>query len=114
MQFNGIIMWEARLKLYDQIVSRCPNFERKGKTMIYTSANGYMFTLLNKDAEIGVRLSKEAQNAFKETYNATEYRSYGAVMRDYVKVPDQLISDIDLMVHYFNESYHYVMSLPAK
>ncbi len=107
-------MWEERLKLYDHIVSQCPKFERKGKKMIYTSANGYMFTLLNKDAEIGIRLSKEAQNTFKENYNATEYRSYGAVMRDYVKVPDQLLNDTDLLVHYFNESYNYVMSLPTK
>lgn len=107
-------MWEERLKLYDHIVSQCPKFERKGKKMIYTSANGYMFTLLNKDAEIGIRLSKESQNTFKENYNATEYRSYGAVMRDYVKVPDQLLNDTELLVRYFNESYNYVMSLPTK
>ncbi len=107
-------MWEDRLKLYDHIVSQCPKFERKGKKMIYTSANGYMFTLLNKDAEIGIRLSKEAQKAFKENYKATEYRSYGAVMRDYVKVPDQLLNDTELLVRYFNESYNYVMSLPTK
>lgn len=107
-------MWEERLKLYDHIVSKCPDFERKGKSMIYTSANGYMFTLLNKNAEIGVRLSKESQKAFKDKYNATEYRSYGAVMRDYVKVPDALLDDLDLMVQYFNESYAFVMSLPSK
>lgn len=107
-------MWEERLKLYDDIVSQCSNFERKGKKMIYTSANGYMFTLLNKDAEIGIRLSKDSQQDFKKKYNATEYRSYGAVMRDYVKVPDQLLLENDLLVAYFKESFNYVMSLPPK
>lgn len=58
-------MWEERLKIYDHIVAQCANFERKGKNMIYTSANGYMFTLLNKDAEIGIRLSKPSQETLK-------------------------------------------------
>ncbi|WP_298756934.1 hypothetical protein [uncultured Psychroserpens sp.] len=107
-------MWEEQLKFYDSIVEQCPDFERKGKKMIYTSANGYMFTLLNKDAEIGIRLSKVSQEAFKEKYNATEYRSYGAVMRDYVKVPEALYTEIQLLVDYFNESYNYVMTLPPK
>ncbi|WP_298897203.1 hypothetical protein [uncultured Psychroserpens sp.] len=107
-------MWEEQLKFYDSIVEQCPDFERKGKKMIYTSANGYMFTLLNKDAEIGIRLSKASQKAFKEKYNATEYRSYGAVMRDYVKVPEALYTEIQLLVDYFNESYNYVMTLPPK
>ncbi|WP_299335493.1 hypothetical protein [uncultured Psychroserpens sp.] len=107
-------MWEDQLKFYDSIVEQCPDFERKGKKMIYTSANGYMFTLLNKDAEIGIRLSKDAQKEFKEKYNATEYRSYGAVMRDYVKVPEALYSNKQLLVDYFNESYAYVMTLKPK
>ena len=107
-------MWEAQLQLYDSIVAKCPNFDRKGKTMIYTSANGYMFTLLNKDAEIGIRLSKESQKEFKEKYNATEYKSYGSVMRDYVKVPEHLLNDTQLLVDYFNESYKFVMSLKTK
>ncbi|WP_204345379.1 hypothetical protein [Psychroserpens algicola] len=107
-------MWEDQLKFYDSIVAQCQDFERKGKKMIYTSANGYMFTLLNKDAEIGIRLSKASQKAFKEKYNAIEYRSYGAVMRDYVKVPEALYSETQLLVDYFNESYNYVMSLKPK
>ncbi|MDG5491782.1 hypothetical protein [Psychroserpens sp. SPM9] len=107
-------MWEDQLKFYDSIVAQCPDFERKGKKMIYTSANGYMFTLLNKDAEIGIRLSKASQKAFKENYNATEYRSYGAVMRDYVKVPETLYTETQLLVDYFKESYNYVMSLKPK
>ncbi|OUS00771.1 hypothetical protein A9Q86_08420 [Flavobacteriales bacterium 33_180_T64] len=107
-------MWEEQLKFYDSIVEQCPDFERKGKKMIYTSANSYMFTLLNKDAEIGIRLSKASQKAFKEKYNATEYKSYGAVMRDYVKVPKALYENKILLIAYFIESYEYVMTLKPK
>lgn len=107
-------MWEKQLKLYDSIVEQCPDFERKGKKTIYTSANGYMFTLLNKEAEIGIRLSKESQEAFKVKHNATEYKSNGAIMRDYVKVPETLYSDTKLLVDYFNDSYNFVMTLKPK
>jgi len=107
-------MWEDQLKFYDSIVEQCSEFDRKGKKMIYTSANGYMFTLLNKETEIGVRLSKESQQTFKEKHNATEYKSHGAVMRDYVKIPEHLYTDKKLLVDYFNESYNFVMSLKTK
>ena len=46
------------LKVYDELVAQCSRFERKGKTMPYTSANGHMFSLLNKDGELGFRYSK--------------------------------------------------------
>jgi len=91
-----------------------PNFERKGKNMIYTSANGYMFSLLNKKGEIGIRLGKEAYTKFRNDYNATEYRSYGAVMREYVLIPDALLINLELLATYQQQSYDYVMSLPPK
>lgn len=49
--------WEDNLKLYDMAVAKCPEIERKGKSMPYTSANGHMFSLLNKDGELGIRFS---------------------------------------------------------
>ena len=54
-------MWEEKLKIYDELISKCSRFERKGKTVPYTSANGHMFSLLNKAGEIGIRFSKEIQ-----------------------------------------------------
>jgi hypothetical protein len=50
---------EERLALYDRLVSKRPEIERKGKTVPHTSANGYMFSLVNKAGEIGIRFSKE-------------------------------------------------------
>lgn len=52
-------MWEEKLKIYDALVAKCSRFERKGKTMPYTSANGYMFSLFNKNCEIGIRFLKK-------------------------------------------------------
>lgn len=107
-------MWDKNLKIYDDIVKSCKDFERKGKTMPYTSANGYMFSLLNKDGEFGVRLPKSVGNAFKEEYNTTKFMSYGAVMKDYVLIPVNLLNNKAFMIKLLNESYEFVMSLPPK
>ena len=107
-------MWEERLVLYDQFVEQCPRFERKGKTMPYTSANGHMFSLLNKAGEFGIRFAKERQQEFIETHNTTTYQSYGATMRGYVLIPDAMLTDHALMAELLNESYDYVMGLAPK
>ena len=106
-------MREEKLKVYDQLIALTP-YDRKGKTMPYTSANGYMYTLFNKDNEIGIRLSKESQVVFKEKYNTTIYKSHGAVIKDYVLVPESMWDDLELLSKYVVESYEFVMSLKPK
>jgi len=107
-------MWDDRLRLYDELIEKCPRFERKGKTMPYTSANGYMFSLLNKAGEIGIRFSKEIQEKYFTEFNTTFFKSYGAVMRGYILIPDELLKDLDQVAGLLNESFDFVMSLEAK
>ena len=107
-------MWDERLRLYDKLVDLCPRFNRKGKTMPYTSANGYMFSLLNKDAELGIRLSKESGERFKDEHETTIFKSYEAVMKGYVLIPDAMLDDLEMLAPYLDEAYDYVMSLEPK
>jgi hypothetical protein len=106
--------YKERLDVYDALVAKCDRFQRKGKTMPYTSANGYMFSLLNKAGEIGIRFSKEVQEKYREELNTTLYKSYGATMKGYILIPDTLLSDLDVLAKYLDESYDYVMTLPPK
>jgi hypothetical protein len=108
------VMWEKKLELYDRIVQKCPRFERKGKTMPYTSANGHMFSLLNKKGELGMRFSKPVQEKYIEEFGSSKLISYGAEMRGYVMIPDDMFEDLDKLAEYLNESYDYVMSLDPK
>lgn len=105
---------EQRLARYDELVGACPDFERQGKSMAFTSANGYMFSQLNKAGELGIRLPKAEQERFIETHGGGPFTSYGATMRDYVRVPDELLDDTGALVGYLQASYAYVMSLPPK
>jgi hypothetical protein len=107
-------MWEKNLELYDQAVAKCPRFKRKGKTMPYTSANGHMFSLLNKAGELGIRFSKDVQEKYIEELSTTTFESYGATMQGYILVPDEICGAADQLVEYLNEAYDYVMSLEPK
>ncbi|MBT8235266.1 MAG: hypothetical protein KJO04_03660 [Bacteroidia bacterium] len=106
--------WDKNLQFYDDLVAQCPRFERKGKTMPYTSANGYMFSLLNKNAELGIRFSKDLQKAYMESIPTTLFKSYGAIMQGYVLIPEALYTEPKKLLEMLNESYDYVMTLEPK
>ena len=106
--------YDEVLARYDELVNRSPRFERKGKTMPYTSANGHMFSLLNKAGELGFRYAKPVQEKYIEAWESTIFKSYGAVMRGYVRVPEAMFDDMDRLVELLNESYDYVMTLEPK
>jgi hypothetical protein len=107
-------MWKDKLELYDKLVAKCPRFDRKGKTMPYTSANGHMFSLLSKHGQLGIRFSKQVQDKYIKEFNTTIFKSHGAVMKGYVLIPDQMLKDLDKLSEYLNESYDYVMTLEPK
>lgn len=64
--------------------------------------------------KIGIRLSKEQGTQFMQEHQTTVFRSYGAVMKEYVLVPEKLIEDFKLLSSYLNDSYTYAKSLKPK
>jgi len=107
-------MWNEKLKIYGDLIEKCPRFERKGKTMFHTSANGYMVSALNKAGEIGIRFSKATQEEYIKKYNTTIFKSYNSVMKGYILIPDKMLEDLDTVAVLLNESYDYVMTLESK
>lgn len=104
---------KEKLKLYEKIVEKA-GIALKGKTMFYTSSNGYMSSQLNKAGEIGIRLSKEDTLDFDSKFVAQPFKSYGATMREYVLISNDLLDDIDLTASFLRKGHAYVNSLPPK
>jgi hypothetical protein len=104
----------AQIEAYDRLIATHARIERKGKNLLYTSVNGHMFTVFSTDAKLGIRLSKEDRAAFLEEHDSELLRSYGAVMREYVTVPDDLLPQTDVLAPWLEASYDYVTSLPPK
>lgn len=107
-------MWEENLKIYDEIVAKCERFDRKGKSVPYTSANGHMFSFINKSGEFGIRFSKEVQEKLIKEFNSDYFYSHNAQMKGYVLIPQEIFIDQEKVKDLLNQSYDYVMSLPKK
>jgi len=105
---------QEKLELYDKLIAANPDIERKGKTMPYTSHNGHMFSYLSKTGSMGLRLPKEDREAFLEKHNTTLFEQYGAVMKEYVTVPDDLLENTEELQEYLDISYEYIRTLKPK
>ena len=106
--------YQQHLELYDKLISMTPGIERKGKTMPYTSANGHMFSQINKAGEIGIRLPKDKREEFLKKYDAAPFKSYGAVMKEYVLIPESLHNQLEILSSYLLDGFNYVNSLKSK
>ena len=106
---------DDKLNLYQQLIASHPEIELKGgKKLPYTSHNGNMFSQLTKSGKVGLRLGKAEREMFIEKYNTQLLVSYGAVMKEYVEVPDDLLENIDELKPYLDMSYTYVQTLKPK
>lgn len=105
---------QEKLDLYEKLIATHPEIERKGKTMPYTSVNGHMFSHLSKSGELGLRLPAEARETFMRKYNTGLFVQHGAVMKEYVTVPDELLVKTDELAGHLRVSYEYAKSLKPK
>jgi hypothetical protein len=82
------------IALYEKLVSTLPGLERKGDANPYTSLNDNMFTLLHQSRTLAIRLLEEKRNEFLKKHKTKLFEAYGAVMKEYVTVPDALLRNL--------------------
>ncbi len=105
---------EEVLEHFKAVIALHPEIKLKGKTMPYTSANGHMFSSLNKVGELGLRLGKEDREQFLTDHKTELFVTYNTIMKEYVKVPESLLKEPEAMLPYLEKSYQYVLSLKPK
>ena len=106
---------QQKIELYKTVINKVDGVELKGKAMPYTSANGHMFSQLNKDGEIGIRLSDDEMKVFFAKFpDSGPFKSYGATMKGYVLIPEDMLAEPDLIAQYLYQGYRYVLSLEPK
>jgi len=105
---------EDKIVLYEKMVATNPKAERKGDTIPYTSLNGNMYSYLSKDSIVALRLPAEERTKFMEKYGAALMTAYGIVQKEYVAVPDNLLTKTNELKPYFDISYKYATSLKPK
>lgn len=105
---------KEKIDLFDRLIDTHPDIERKGVSNPYTSHNGHMFSHLSIDGTLGIRLPKEERDAFLKKYDTSLYESHGAIMKEYVSVPDELLQNPDELSQYLTISYEYIKTLKPK
>jgi hypothetical protein len=105
---------EEKLALYEALVATHPKVERKGAANPYTSLNGHMFSLLNPAGTMALRLPPDEREKFLKKYKTILFEAYGAVMKEYVTVPDTLLAKTKELEKYFAMSYQYIETLKPK
>jgi hypothetical protein len=105
---------DAKIALYDKLIATNPKITRKGKTNPYTSHNGHMFTHLAPPGVLAIRLSPADVEAFIKKYKTTLFETHGVVKKDWVVVPDRLLTRTAELASYLELSYRFVKTLKPK
>ena len=105
---------QDKVALIEALTPTNPKVELKGDAMPYTSVNGHMFSVLSKDGTFALRLSEPDRAAFVAKYKTEPVVLYGALMKEYVDVPDALLAKTAELKKYFQASFDYVSSLKPK
>ncbi len=76
--------------------------------------NGNMFTILHQSRTLAIRLPEDEREQFLKKYKTSLFEAYGAVMKEYVTVPDALLKKTKELQKYLELSYEYAKSLKSK
>ena len=86
----------------------------KGAKNPYTSRNGHMFSFLDGDGMMALRLSDVLRDEFMARYESGPVIQYGSVMNGYVSVPADLLGATDELRDWFDRSYDWIGTLEPK
>ena len=104
-----------KLEQYTAVVDlSSSDAEVKGAKNPYTSRNGHMFSFLDKQGTMALRLSDDLIADFRSKYDSDDVIQYGATMRGYSSVPDELLANAEELVDWFDKSWDWIGSLPPK
>jgi TfoX/Sxy family transcriptional regulator of competence genes len=104
-----------KITLYEKLLAEIPEVERKGADNPYTAVNGNMFSLLlSPEGRLALRLPADEREKFLKKYKTSLFEAYGAVMKEYVAVPDAMLKKTRELQKYFALSYRYAKTLKAK
>ncbi len=73
-----------------------------------------MFSWMNEEGGLSLRMSKEDRKAFIEKYDTELHKAYGVVIRPYVSVPGTMLKKTAELKKYFAASVAYAKTLKPK
>ena len=114
---------EEQATLYESVVQNAmqaveqaegDGIQRKGAANPYTSGNGWMASFLGKEGEVAVRLGLAELTEFLTEHDTEHPVSYGAVMKDFVVVPEAIVAEPEQLADVLRQAHAHVDALPPK
>ena len=102
------------IERYKKLINTVPGIELKGATIPYTSHNGHMFTFLDKEGKLALRLPADDRQEFMQKFKTSLFQAHGTVLKEYVEVPEKILDDTRMLQAYLKKSFSYVDSLKPK
>lgn len=90
------------------------DIEVKGTKNPYTSRNGHMFSFLDADGTMALRLSDELTREFRDDHDSGDVTQYGSTMRGYSSVPAELLENTASLAEWIGRAWAWIGTLPPK
>lgn len=101
-------------EIYINLIDSHPEIDLKGKNNLYTSLNGHMFSFIGKEGTIAIRFSEEDKKTYNEKHGTGDVKEYGAIMRGYVALTDEILKDKKEALKHLQQSLDYIKTLKPK
>lgn len=102
------------LERYRTVVESSGNGEVKGAKNPYTSRNGHMFSFLDSDGVMALRLPEELEAEFRSRYGGGPVVQYGRTMQGYSSVPPALFDDTEALREWYDRAWEWIGTLKPK
>ena len=106
-----------KVALYRKLLASVEGIEAKSNFgSAYTAVNGNMYTMISKHGVVGIRLPQPERDDFIARYDSELFRGDPAwpPAKEFVAVPDALLSNLQALEPYFEKSFNYVQTLKPK
>jgi hypothetical protein len=102
------------LEHYKCAVAIHDGIEIKGAKSFYTAINGNMFSFIDDEARLCLRFSEARKKELNALHASSDVIQYGAVMRGYVALPDDVAGNKNMLDSLFTESLEFAKCLKPK
>ena len=106
-----------KVELYERLLASVEGVDRRSNFgSVYTAVNGNMYSMISKHGVVGIRLPEPEQSAFMKRYETELFRGDPAwpPAREFVAVPDWLLSDTEALRPYLEQARRYAATLKPK
>ncbi|MEM8972272.1 MAG: hypothetical protein AAGD43_09460 [Pseudomonadota bacterium] len=102
------------LGTYVELVEAYFDDQVKGKANPYTSMNGNMYSFLDNQGRVCLRMAEADREAFSDLFGTGPVQQYGATMKGYVSIPTSFLANTDVLAKAFACSLRYTQTLKKK